>query len=157
MRAESDTHGRQSHLPFPRKGTETRKPSRKPRFPKDGHTYLFPARGRKPKNDGLLLVWLLISHTYLFPARGRKLIEDKSQSGTLDRSHLPFPRKGTETWVAGGDHPHTGIGICVTPTFSPQGDGNFSFLETYFFVTLGHTYLFPARGRKLRSSLCIPR
>ncbi len=39
----------------------------------------------------------VLCHTYLFPARGRKRVALVVVVLKLVVSHLPFPRKGTET------------------------------------------------------------
>ena len=159
---------------------------------KPSHTYLFPARGRKlaalvgavsaisvtptfspqgdgnKKDGGTVAANGYLCHTYLFPARGRKHMRSRDTMGSDLRSHLPFPRKGTETTkptkpsspeaashlpfprkgTETGRSAH-GVGFCpVTPTFSPQGDGNTT-LWASALRGRSHTYLFPARGRKL--------
>ena len=84
-----------SHLPFPRKGTETRYADNW----KDGcfsHTYLFPARGRKQK-----LIRLVCKArgkvTPTFSPQGDGNLIRKGIAVPINESHLPFPRKGTET------------------------------------------------------------
>ena len=89
--------------------------------------------------------------------------------------HLPIPRKGTETAL---ETFQTRIAVKVSLTYSPQGDGNILFPESPYntgvvsltyspqgdgnkitnptstrLTNLCFTYLFPARGRKLRKYL----
>ncbi len=95
-----------SHLPFPRKGTETHERRLSLPLHVTRHTYLFPARGRKP-------FAAFINYSLSLSCR----------------SHLPFPRKGTETQAAIARQ-SCRRALPVTPTFSPQGDGNFVDRET---------------------------
>ena len=93
-----------SHPPFPRKGTETgnkRLQVRSVRY--------FSSHPPFPRKGTETIRWprrgrFLRCHTHLFPARGRKPLRSKAASCFLDSS--------------------------VTPTFSPQGDGN----TPYFYL-----------------------
>ncbi len=136
-----------SHPPFPRKGTETlNQLTVKTRFGRRSHPP-FPRKGTET-----FIPWGLGHHRGL--------------------SHPPFPRKGTETKSVAGLVESIEF---VTPTFSPQGDGNLGIARAFWkskvvsshppfprkgtettallqysypIVHLSHTHLFPARGRK---------
>ena len=112
-----------------------------------GHTYLFPARGRKLSTNGLTAILRSKSHLP-FPRKGTEtLARLQRRLRSCLRSHLPFPRKGTETFDRCTCVAKALLSL-VTPTFSPQGDGNSNPAPYFARVSACHTYLFPARGRK---------
>ena len=83
--------------------------------------YLFPARGRKPPHSQTGQYVVDEVDPYLFPARGRK------QSFIV---WIWFPQVLTPTFSPQGDGNLVSVGAksashpVLTPTFSPQGDGN---------------------------------
>ena len=164
-----------SHLPFPRKGTETSWV--KPAPPEiSSHTYLFPARGRKhgltapisvkwnvtptfsPQGDGnnkCCSLFITVGFTGVTPT-----FSPQGDGNARKGSTRGGTRKVTPTFSPQGDgnskyRQWRRYNLLVTPTFSPQGDGNLSKYWQMQETRCRHTYLFPARGRKLNPDRAI--
>ncbi len=100
---------------------------------------------RKPPLEALLCKGFKSKgRTYLFPARGRKRNFKNCVANFFVESHLPLPRKGTETLIK--FWPSLSA-LTVALTSSPQGDGNGK-VDLLRCGISCRTYLFPARGRK---------
>ena len=160
---------------FPARGRKRAQQQGSEELPEVVDPYLFPARGRKRWVPGLFATAAPnVVDPYLFPARGRKphhsmgtpstiadgLIPTFSPQGDGNNCSTPlfspwgvtvdpylFPargRKPSSTWRADEIR-----GLVLIPTFSPQGDGNMTFMiNSSLLGKEVDPYLFPARGRK---------
>ena len=137
-------------LSFPRKGTETLLHQgidlahRAESFP------IFSPQGDGNHFEGFYKYILYNVFSYLFPARGRKHGKSLGPPPRGKCLFLSFPRKGTETSSARRINPRSALSF---PIFSPQGDGNtLEHSRDGCFMTV-FSYLFPARGRKLKDAV----
>ena len=141
-----------SLYPFPRKGTET---SSHVNCSKSlTKLFLIPISPQGDGNDLILFSLLqesLVPYTH-FPARGRKRCLLCSLRGRVLRvPYTHFPARGRK-------HLNGQTTALIEAEFlipiSPQGDGNYSFIDVFakWSSTVPYTH-FPARGRKLQLQL----